>query len=136
MILYNYLGNLGRLWEHFGAPWSHFGVTLRSLWPYRRPWEHVMCIVSPCVRPKRAHKQEIHIFPTFFDTFTNHEAPQEAPQGSETEGFWGPSKHILGSFGDFGMTFRALWAYEGYLGIILVDFLKILIFPIDFNDFI
>ena len=43
---------------------------------------------------------------------------------------------LLGSFGDFGMTFRSLCAYEGDLGIILVDFLEILIFPIDFNDFI
>ena len=43
---------------------------------------------------------------------------------------------FLASFGDFGMTFRSLWAYEGGLGSILVDFLKILIFPIDFNDFI
>ena len=95
-----------------------------------------MRIVSPCVRPKGAHKQEIHIFTTFFDTFTNHEGAQESPQVLESEGFWGHSKDILGSFGDFGMTFRSLWAYEGGLGSILVDFLKILIFPIDFNDFI
>ena len=88
-----------------------------------------MRIVSPCVRPKGAHKQEIHIFTTFFDTFANHESSQELL-------VWGHSKHILGSFGDFGMTFRSLWAYEGGLGSILVDFLKILIFRIDFNDFI
>ena len=107
-----------------------------SLWPYRHSRAHVMCILSPCFRPKRAHKQEIHIFPTFLDTFTNHGSPQEFPRGVESEGFWGHSKHILGSFGDFGMTFRSLWAYEGGLGIILVDFLRIRIFPIDFNDFI
>ena len=95
-----------------------------------------MCIVSPCVRPKRAHKQEIHIFPTFFNTFTNHECPQESLRGAEPDGFWGNSNHMLGSFADFGMTFRSLWAYEGYLGIILVDFRKILIFLIDSNDFI
>ena len=46
------------------------------------------------------------IFPTFFDTFTNHEGAQRAPQDSETEGFGGHSKHLLESFGDFGMTFR------------------------------
>ena len=61
--------------------------------------------------------------------FANHESSQELL-------VWGHSKHILGSFGDFGMTFRSLWAYEGGLGSILVDFLKIHIFPIDFNDFI
>ena len=109
---------------------------MESLWPYRRPWAHVMCIVSPCVRPIRAHKQEIHIFPRFFDTFTNHECPQESARGVESEGFGGHSKHILGAFGDFGMTFRSLWAYEGYLGIILVDVLKIFFFPIELNDFI
>ena len=76
------------------------------------------------------------MFPTFFDTFTNHECPQESPQGVESEGFWGHSKHILGSFGDFGMTFRSLWVYEGYFDITLVNFLKIPIFPTDFDDFI
>ena len=95
-----------------------------------------MCIVSRCVRPKRAHKKEIHIFPTFFDTFTNHGPSQESPVGVESAGFWGHSKHILGSFGDCGMTFTSLLAYRGYLEIILVDFRKIVIFPIDFNDFI
>ena len=93
-----------------------------------------MCIVSPCVRPKRAHKREIHIFPRFFDTFTNHGGAQESPRGVEPEGFGGHSKHILGSFGDFGMTFRSLWAYERDLEILLIDFLRMLIFPIDFND--
>ena len=95
-----------------------------------------MCIVSPCVCPKRAHKQEIYIFLKFVNTFTNHDPSQESLEGVGPEGFWGHSKHILGSFGDFGMTFRSLWAYEGGLGSILVDFLKIFIFPIDFNDFI
>ena len=61
--------------------------------------------------------------------FANHGHPEELI-------VWGHSKHILGSFGDFGMTFRSLWAYEGGLGSILVDFLKIFIFQIDFNDFI
>ena len=64
-----------------------------------------------------------------FSILANHESLQELLVR-------GHSKHILGSFGDFGMTFRSLWAYEGGLGSILVDFLKIFIFPIDFNDFI
>ena len=54
----------------------------------------------------------------------------------ESGGFWGHSKHILGSFGDFEMTLRLRWAYEGYLGIILSDFRKIFTSPSDFNDFI
>ena len=95
-----------------------------------------MRIISPCVHPKWVHKQEIHIFPLFFDTFTNHEASQESPRGVEPEGFWGHSRFTLGSFGDFGMTFRTIWVYEGYFDIILVDFQKIFIFPMYFNDFI
>ena len=95
-----------------------------------------MRIVSPCFRAKRARKQEIQFFPTFFHTFTNHGCRQESVRGAEPEGFWSHSKHMLGSFGDFGMTFRSLWAYEGYLEIIVVDFWKILIFPMDFNDLI
>ena len=88
-----------------------------------------MRIVSPCVRPKGAHKQEIHIFTTFFDTFANHESSQELL-------VWGHSKHILGSFGDFGMTFRTIWVYEDYFDIILMDFQNIFIFPTDFSDVI
>ena len=92
--------------------------------------------ISSCVHAKWVHKQEIHIFLLCFDTFTNHECAQESPRVLESEGFWGHSEHILGSFGDFGMTFGSLWAYGGYLGIILVDFQRILIFPTDFNGFI
>ena len=95
-----------------------------------------MCIVSPCVRPKRAHKRGIHLFPTFFDTFTNHGASQESPRGAEPEGFWGHSRFILGSFGDFGMTFKTIWVYEDYFDIMLIDFQKIFFFPMDFNGFI
>ena len=95
-----------------------------------------MRIVSPCVRPERAHNQETDIFPRFSYTFTNHGGAQESPRFLESEGFWGHSKHILGLFGDFGMTFRSLWVCEVYFGIILVDFQKAFIFPAYFNDFI
>ena len=74
--------------------------------------------ISLCVHAKWVHKQEIHIFPLFFDTFTNHGASQESPQVVEPEGLWGHSRFTLGSFGDFGMTFRSLWVCGGHFGII------------------
>ena len=92
--------------------------------------------ISSCVHAKWVHRREIHIFPLFLDTCTNHEASQESPRVVEPEGFWGHSRFTLGSFGDFGMTFRTIWVYEGYFDIILVDFQEILIFRMDFNGFI
>ena len=61
--------------------WSHFGVNFHEnngrQWPesekwtpkaaYRRRMALVMHIISPCVRPKRAHKQQILIFPMNFE---------------------------------------------------------------------
>ena len=47
-----------------GSLWGHFGATLWSLWVYRRRFARLMHIISPCVRSKRAHKQEIHDLPT------------------------------------------------------------------------
>ena len=129
-------GDFGNILGYFGALWGHFWDTLGSLWPYRRRWARVMRIVSPCVRSKRVHKREIHIFPTFFNTFTNHGCPQESPKLPESDGFWGHSRFILGSCGSLGMTFTSLWVYEGCFDLILVAFQRILIFPTDFNDFI
>ena len=37
-------------------------------------------------------------------------------------------------FGDFGMRFRLRWVYEGYFDIILLDFQKTFISPINFNN--
>ena len=48
----------------------------------------------------------------------------------------GSLSYIWGSLGDFGMTFRSLWVYDGYLGIILADFQKTHISQTDFHDFI
>ena len=85
---------MGTFWMCFRALWNHFGVTLGSLWPYRRRLACVMRIFSPCVRPKQVQKQEIHMHPQFFDTFTNRGCSQESPRSAEPEGF----TVILGSF--------------------------------------
>ena len=68
---WGYVGmTLVSLWGYFGITlgslWGHFGVTLGSLWAYRRRFARLMHIISPCVRSKRVHKQEIHILPTCF----------------------------------------------------------------------
>ena len=62
-------GTSGSLWDQFlhmkatlEPLWGHFGVTVVSLWAYGRRISHSMHIISPCVGPKRAHKEEIHIF--------------------------------------------------------------------------
>ena len=57
-------------WRHFGV---HFHENYGRQWTesekwtpkpaYRRRMALVMHIMSPCVRPKRAHKQHIFIFP-------------------------------------------------------------------------
>ena len=57
-----------------------FGVTLGSLWTYRRRFARLMHIISPCVRSKRAHKQEIHVLPTFFAFQGSHEDARESLQ--------------------------------------------------------
>ena len=66
---------LGSLWDNFwhmrvtlGALWLHFGVTLGPLWAHRRRmagrYDVCRCGFDGVIaRPKRAHKQEIHIFP-------------------------------------------------------------------------
>ena len=46
---------------------------------------------------------------------------------------WG---HLRMTSVHFGVTLVRLWVHEVYLGITLVQFQKIFIFPIDFNDFI
>ena len=78
--------------------WGHLGITLRATFhnnygrqgpenekwipkvAYRRRMAHVMHIMSPCVRPKRVHKQEIHTFPTFFACQRSPEYAKNASQ--------------------------------------------------------
>ena len=72
--------HLGPTWMHLGPTWSHFGGHFHEnygrQWPesekwtpkaaYRRRFARLMRIISPCIRSKRAHKQERHVLPTFF----------------------------------------------------------------------
>ena len=67
-----------------GSLWKHFGVTCP---------------------PKRAHKQEIHIFPTYFAFPRGHEHAGPSFQGSEPE--W------------FGVILVAVWGQFGYLWVTL-----------------
>ena len=58
------------------------------------------------VRPKRVHKQEIHIFPTYFAFQGSHEGAKESLQTFEPV--------TLGSLrGHFGATLEPLWVYGG-----------------------
>ena len=66
---------------HLGPTWSHFGGNFHEnngrQWPeiekwtpkaaYRHRIAHAMHIISPCVRPKRAQKQNVFIFPMNFE---------------------------------------------------------------------
>ena len=83
--------------------WSHFGVNFHEnygrQWPesekwtpkaaYRRRFARLMRIISPCVRSKRAHKQEIHVLPTFFTFQGSHEYSREVLQTSGRSGWEG-----------------------------------------------
>ena len=84
---------LGSLWGHFGVTlgslWAHFGFTLGSLWAYRRRMASVMRIVSPCVRPKRVHKQKILISSTYFGCQGSHEDSRAKLRSSEPRGWEG-----------------------------------------------
>ena len=84
---------------HLGPTWSHFGGNFHEnygrQWPesekwtpkaaYRRRFARLMHIISPCVRSKRAHKQEIHVLPTFFTFQGSHGDARESLQPSEPE---------------------------------------------------
>ena len=68
-----------KLWVTLVSLWCDFGSTLKSLWGH---FGHIdgecMYDVYSCgfdgviVRPKRAHKQEIHIFASFFACQKSH----------------------------------------------------------------
>ena len=84
---------------HLGLTWSHFGGNFHEnygrQWPesekwtpkaaYRRRFARLMHIISPCVRSKRAHKQEIHVLPTFFTFQGSHEHSTESLQIAEPD---------------------------------------------------
>ena len=52
---------------------------------YRRRMALAMHIISPCVRPRRAHKQEIHIFLTYFEGPRGARGRQENEKPSEPD---------------------------------------------------
>ena len=58
------------------------------------------------VRPKRVHKQEIHIFATFFACQRSLEDPRSAKK-------WPSRRSILAYEGHFGATLGSLWVYGG-----------------------
>ena len=65
-LLGSLLAYVGHFGITLGSLWGHFGITLGSLRAYRRRFACLMHIISPCVRSKRAHKQETHVLPTSF----------------------------------------------------------------------
>ena len=99
------------LWVTLGS----FSCYLEPFWPYRRRWTDGMRIISPFVRPKRAPKQQIHIFATFFMIFTDHECSHESLKLSGPEGFWGHSRCMLATLG-------WLLDYFGYVRVTLESF--------------
>ena len=93
----------------------------------------VMHIMSPCVRPKRVHKQNILIVAKDFEGSRYPRVDSEKKQPSGPDRFW----VTLGSLWDhFAVTLGSLRVYEGYFGVTLVRFQSVLIFPVDFNGFI
>ena len=88
---------------HLGLTWSHFGGNFHEnygrQWPesekwtpkaaYRRRFARLMHIISPCVRSKRAHKQEIHVLPTLFTFQGSHEYSREVLRSSGRSGWEG-----------------------------------------------
>ena len=63
----NFHENYGRQWPE-SEKWTPKAA-------YRRRFARLMRIISPCVRSKRAHKQEIHILLTFLSC---HDGPEHA----------------------------------------------------------
>ena len=99
-----------------------------------------MHIISPCVRSKRAHKQERHVLPTFFTFQGSHGDARESLRRSEPNNFLVTLEPLSGHFGHLRVplghlmiTLGSLWSY---FGCNRVDFEKHSFSQIDFNDFI
>ena len=90
------------------------------------------------VRPKKAHKKEIHIFAKDFACPRWAEeirGAKEAPAPTDFGGALMTVWVIWCNFGDtlaLGIIMGSLWRHFGYMK---VRFQKTLIFPTDFNDF-
>ena len=92
------------------------------------------------VRPKRVHKQEIHIFATFFACPRSPEHVRKTNDPARGGRFgvtlvplWGHFGYMVVTLCHFGITMGSLWSHFGYMK---VHFQKTLISPTDFNDFI
>ena len=92
------------------------------------------------VRPKRAHKQEIHIFASDFEGPRGARARQPNEQRSGPGHFWVTFGSVWGEFCCLWVTLRhlmvtlqSLWSHFWYMK---AQFKETLISPTDFNDFI
>ena len=74
-----------------------------------------MHIISPCVRPKQANKEEIHIFAKDFEGQGRHDDSKTGPDPVGRTAFWGQIGVTWGSVGDFG----SFWSLEDHFEIIV-----------------
>ena len=84
---------------HLRPTWSHFGGNFHEIYgrqwlesekwtpraAYRRRFSRLMHIISPYVWSKRAHKQEIHVLPTFFTSQRSHGDSTESLEIAEPD---------------------------------------------------
>ena len=80
---------------------------------YRRRMALAMHIISPCVRPKRAHKQNIFIFPTYFAYPRGPEDSSGAKKLASRIGFGVIWRH----FGAILRTLGSLWNHLRYMSV-------------------
>ena len=130
------------IWKSFRLhPWaiwitsgSHIGSKFHKAygrqWPESEKWTpkaayrcrmaHAMHIISPCVRPKRAHKQNIPIFPTYFEGSGGVQGRQPNEQVSDPDRMGGGRGRVnpprrssawrFWRFGGFGVGSKHLHA--------------------------
>ena len=117
-----YFNNFIQLLGHLGATLEALFVEImedngaeREKWipkvACRRRMVLVMHMISLCVRPEGAHKQEIHISPMYFACPRRVQAGQEH-KSSRGPGHFGVSLVPLG--GQFGVTLGICWLLRGY----------------------
>ena len=132
MISCNSKVNLGALWGavggHFGitlGTWGWLGVTFGSLWDH---FGHMMHIGSGLIGLK---SENMHATAARSKIQGGLRPP--APRKAQRAGsFFGS---LWCHFAPFGVTLGPLWVDEGYFGVILVRFQKILIFRAGFLRF-
>ncbi len=110
--------------EQFGVTLEHFGFHCGSRWAYRRRMAGVMHIGAGLVG---LQIENVHATAARSKFKTGRRTPT-VQRSSRSGPLWG---RFWGHFGHFGMTFRPLWVYDGYLGVIFVDCEKTFIFPTD-----